>query len=1037
MSDHRRPGRPPKPSRGRAPRRRGRRRWLRLRVGIGQTLEQLHLTLTSRWLISLAGALAACLLLWFLGPLLTLDGLRPFEDAEPRLAGVLGLMVVWGLFNQMRQVRESRANRRLIRALITATNAGITAPTAPPAPLRLSQQLLAHPIPAEAGEPGGIGGAEVESLRHRLTEALATYGHRLGTSSLRRLPWYLVIGAPGAGKTTAIAQSGLTFPLSDSFGHHPIQGVAGTRTCDWWFTSEAVLVDTAGRYTTQDSERLADAAAWLGLLDLLKKHRPGQPVNGLVVTVSLADLVTQTLQERQLIADSLHQRLTEIDERLGIRLPVYLLLTKADRLAGFSEFFADLSTEDRRQVWGVTFQPQEPPTGDPPTLVPLFTRHFEHLSARLERWMLERLEDEPDPMRRALIVSFPQQMAAIRAPLAEFLTQAFRLSRPDLVPASHRRLMLRGIYLSSAKREGAAIDGLAAEIVSTFGLDHPLPQPDPGPDDNDSFFLGRLFGEVVFAEAHLAGDAPQSPSNSIFRQRQSLALAILVASLVLAGLWSQAWFAGHRQLTALEASLDSAAALLPDALEGGPRIDRVTDGDTTRVLPTLEALSTVQTTATTAQADPAPWAIGLDQGNRLPRLAETMRHRALLRLFLPRLMVRLEQVLAGTAPPLPANRLYDALKVYLMLTGRASLDRYVVTQWFTLDWIAILPGPEHEGERRQLVNHLGTLLEAGLPADAAIASGPVVAEARRRLAGYPLADRGTLLMRAAPELRALPGWHLSDHAGAAVAKVLTRRSGQALSEPIPGLYTRDGCLQAVLPAIAQVARDLAQEGWVLGLPADADATAALTQQLRRDIAARYFDDYAHQWQGLLGDLTLAPTGTLRELSPVLAAASGPESPLPALIAAVAAETGFPPPPSPSPPAKAGPTTAGMLGLTTGTTVVTSIQPLAGHGDPGWWAPAAADLGRRFAAVQALAHPGTADGHPAALTAAVTSLAALQQALAHWTTTNAERDAGTEVRHAADRVRDQAATLPAPIAGWVAGLGEAAYHVLLLGPGGPP
>ena len=63
----------------------------------------------------------------------------------------------------------------------------------------------------------------------------------------------MFIGAPGSGKTTALVNSGLQFPLAERFGKAAIRGVGGTRNCDWWFTDEAVLLDTAGRYTTQES----------------------------------------------------------------------------------------------------------------------------------------------------------------------------------------------------------------------------------------------------------------------------------------------------------------------------------------------------------------------------------------------------------------------------------------------------------------------------------------------------------------------------------------------------------------------------------------------------------------------------------------------------------------------------------------------------------------------------------------------------------------------------------------------------------------
>ena len=45
----------------------------------------------------------------------------------------------------------------------------------------------------------------------------------------------------------------------------------------------------------------------------------------------------------------------ELHDELGVRLPVYVLFTKADLIAGFVEFFDNLGKEEREQVWGVTF----------------------------------------------------------------------------------------------------------------------------------------------------------------------------------------------------------------------------------------------------------------------------------------------------------------------------------------------------------------------------------------------------------------------------------------------------------------------------------------------------------------------------------------------------------------------------------------------------------------------------------------------------------------------------------------------------------
>ena len=79
----------------------------------------------------------------------------------------------------------------------------------------------------------------------------------------------------------------------------------------------------------------------------------------MLLTVSVADLLSQGAEARSTHAASIRARLLELDAKLGMRLPVYVLVTKSDLLAGFTEFFADLGKEQRAQVWGFTLPADE------------------------------------------------------------------------------------------------------------------------------------------------------------------------------------------------------------------------------------------------------------------------------------------------------------------------------------------------------------------------------------------------------------------------------------------------------------------------------------------------------------------------------------------------------------------------------------------------------------------------------------------------------------------------------------------------------
>ena len=117
-------------------------------------------------------------------------------------------------------------------------------------------------------------------LKDKMKDALATLKSASGTKKdyLYDLPWYLLIGPPGSGKTTALINSGLKFPLLRGAAPAAIAGVGGTRYCDWWFTEEAVLIDTAGRYTTQRL-RCAIRQAKLVCVSGLAQEEPTAPTD--------------------------------------------------------------------------------------------------------------------------------------------------------------------------------------------------------------------------------------------------------------------------------------------------------------------------------------------------------------------------------------------------------------------------------------------------------------------------------------------------------------------------------------------------------------------------------------------------------------------------------------------------------------------------------------------------------------------------------------------------------------------------------------
>ena len=424
--------------------------------------------LKQSWFQSLQGVIALSALIWFLGPLLGFGGRLPFESRQNRLLLILAIALIWALFFLWKAFRARQKNKQMLDQISDDSNSSVSSDD-------------------DATEN------EIGHLDSRLKEAVeALKGVRLGDKKssdkqyLYQLPWYIIIGPPGAGKTTLLANSELEFPLSEKYGKEALHGVGGTRDCDWWFTNDAVLLDTAGRYTTQDSNKNVDKGSWLGFLDLLKKYRGQQPINGVIVAISLVDMMKLSEDALESHANSIKDRIAELYEQLNITIPVYMMFTKSDLLAGFSDYFDDLNKEDRKQVWGTTFPLNESSNVNN---TELFISEFELLEDRIHKQLLNKLEKERDLERRQAIYLFPQQFSSLKLKMNDFLEKIFQDSQ------FHKPIMFRGYYFTSATQEGTSIDRIMGSLASGFGIARQQLSSFSG--QGKSFFINGLLKDVT------------------------------------------------------------------------------------------------------------------------------------------------------------------------------------------------------------------------------------------------------------------------------------------------------------------------------------------------------------------------------------------------------------------------------------------------------------------------------------------------------------------------------------------------------------
>ncbi|MDP3848359.1 MAG: type VI secretion system membrane subunit TssM [Pseudomonas sp.] len=926
------------------------------------------------WVWSLCLVLVIALLVWFAGPLLAVNDYKFWESASSRLVSISLVFLLWGL------------------CMVFAN-------------WQAGARKKAEEDDADAQERlrrDGMISEEQLELRKRFKDAL----HTLRRSSLYRgrserwrneLPWYLLLGPQGCGKTSLLDFSGLDFPLNQADSQRLTKNVGGTRYADWYFADHAVLIDTAGRYLTQ-ADAQVDASAWDSLLGLLRKRR-ARPLNGVLVSIPVEQLQGGSEQALEALARQTRQRLHEINQRLGADVPVYLVLSKADKVLGFDEFFDQLSREESDQVLGASFRKEQDSTD-----VQVVRQEFEELLRRLNSQVILRMHQERDTQRRGRILDFPHQLGQIGERLCLFVELAFTGNRYQ------RASQLRGFYLTSAPQLDQQLDSTTAGIGRNFGLaNSALPTFRSG----RARFINQLLSRVIFPEAELAGLDKREVRRIDWGQRAMYAAAF--GCLAVFGLfWANGFSANHERLEQLR----SLAVQLSEQQQGiSPKDD---------ALPTLKALdSSYAATQVFPPADAAPYLQrgGLYQGEQVEPSVQQAYRRQLETLLLPRVGRQLEaQVRANLHD---RERLLNSLRAYLMLNLTERRDADFLQEWLAADWSQRYSG--NNAAQQGLNQHFERLLaESFTPYEL---NAPLVEQARKQLRSESLANVVYRMLR--DQARSLPDYSLEQKLGDQGSVF----SGSDYS--FPGFYTQRGYQQFFVGQGADLVRDILRDNWVLG---DGDSLSQNDlSHLLVEMEQLYFRDYANYWAEAIGQLALQPLDSTLQGAEQLAGLTAANSPLLQLLVEIRDNTRF----------------AGMAEAADG--VADAAEGLKGaKGKLGKAAKLAAGAAEQAQAALVKNLPDTARktlerrfeplhrllddkaGAGPQLASTLQALDGLQQQLASLAHASAPEQAAFELakarmggqRDAINQLRNAASRLPQPVSNWLALVAEDSWGLVL-------
>ena len=761
--------------------------------------------LTDRRVLSIIGLIALSILIWFGGPYIRFgeDNVAPLGSVVARLVAIIVILLIWGLNNFRVQYQNRQRTNKLLQEV----------------------QGLDSDSPVVASDHSQ---EELETLQKRFNDAVSVlrrthFKQGSGAKALYQLPWYIIIGPPGSGKTTALVNSGLEFPLADQMGAGSVRGIGGTRNCDWWFTNDAVLLDTAGRYTTQDSHKVADSKAWNGFLQLLLKHRKRRPINGAIIAISVQDLMTQTADERTYHARTIRARIDELVEQLGINFPIYVMFTKTDLLAGFSEFFEELTLEQREQVWGMTFPMPDDPHKGYSFDEKLFEQKYSDLLNRLHQRVLDQVQREHDPKRRAAVLNFPNQFEAVKQAVDSFLKQTFAANRFQEQP------FLRGVYFSSGTQEGTPIDRMMSSVASSFGFSPDVVQMTPG--QGKSFFIHRLFKNIIFPEAELVGANRQYEMILKWARRGAYVAFVLffIGSVVV---WSAAYSRNQTYLEQVQQHYDRYRSLSAPIQQH--------DRELRNVMPALQEL---RQASLVFDQETLPWLAGLGLYDaRVESEAKAAYQRELQNLFMPRIAHRVAQALRKADPRDP--NLHNTLLVYLMMGDPERLNKDVVRDWMLKDWEDLYRGQTEVQEA--LTTHLDFMLANGF--EPISLDKTALAQGRTALKQVPVAKRIYNRIKNEPQYSAKVD--LLGLLGDSARTVFFNNKNRELFA-MPFLFTKEGYSKVDFSEGSDTIRSMFADRWIMGEEDESVYNDNEIGKISKQIENLYMQEYVDRWRRFL------------------------------------------------------------------------------------------------------------------------------------------------------------------------------------------
>ena len=665
---------------------------------------------------------------------------------------------------------------------------------------------------------------------------------------LYTLPWYLVMGLENSGKTSLINRSGQSFTFTSTMKAET-QDKSNEYSFDWWIGDDSVLIDPDGELLTQgqytaESDGIMEKRLWLHFVRWLEKTRSQRPLNGVVLTIDVSQLLTSTTYERKAYAVLLRTRIVELMEILSTRFPVYITLTKLDLLYGFDAFFGNYTKEQRDNVLGFTFSINA--VDDNEQWLNEFESYYSGFVSKVTEVISQLESKEIEGEERKAIYSFSRQINGLKDILSGFLGD---ILKSDQFSTS---ALVRGVYFSSVYQQGVPTNAFDDAASRRYGLKHAI-NVAQNAKNSTIYFTQKLFKTIVYPEAGLASD-----NFRVIKQKRRLIITSFITcsigSILLISLWHSFYLKNITQSEAVLGKVNQYNTEFPNSEKAASLLE---------VLPPLNVIRDA-TLEFGYYRDKNRYLsdLGLYQGKNIGPEVERTYLSLLETRLLPFLMAELMEDISKTTD---SNEKLSIFRIFRMLIDESGRDETLISNYFAKKWQQKFSG--NRSAQDLLVKHLKYAMQHTDLTSARLAGNEnadnilipydsLVAKVQEELSLLPVDQRVYRNLKSSSLTVLGADINLRTLVGPVFDEVFDERVRNSDALYIPKFLSKEGFESYFLQKSDSVSDLALIDSWVLGKSSTAEFSNEDKKAFKEKIRSLYSTDYVDSWRSALNEINV-------------------------------------------------------------------------------------------------------------------------------------------------------------------------------------